>query len=123
MHLPRRPRTCTDTALIVALFLVVQAFVSGLSIGARAETLPAGTILCLGSGGVASADDPARAGLHLIDCCTLGCPMLGGALPQPASAALPATIVKAAETAVFAAEHLSGRSELAPLHSRAPPYA
>ncbi|MBN9000339.1 MAG: hypothetical protein J0H54_13410, partial [Rhizobiales bacterium] len=38
MHLPRRPRTCTDTALIVALFLVVQAFFSGLSIGARAET-------------------------------------------------------------------------------------
>jgi hypothetical protein len=78
-----------EAALTVALFLVVQAFVSGLSIGARADTLNPTGVLCLGAGSTTgdSSSDPASL-IHLTDCCTLGCPMLGG-LPLPEAAIAP----------------------------------
>jgi hypothetical protein len=114
-----------ETALLVALFLVVQAFFSGLSIGARADTVaPSGAVLCLGNV-PASADGPSAPADrdHLADCCTLGCPMLGG-LPAPAGAAAMAPPVLAGLAPRFSGEgHKPGRFELSPLHSRAPPEA
>lgn len=113
-----------ETALTIALFLVVQAFFSGLSLGARADTfLPANGVICFGSG--ASASDPlptTQDRSHLVDCCTLGCPMLGG-LPAPQAASATAPRVFADAVPTNAAEHLPGRFELSPLRSRAPPSA
>jgi hypothetical protein len=114
-----------EMALTVALFLVVQAFFSGLSIGARADTFAsAGDILCLG-GRSLSAETPSSPPNrdHLADCCALGCPMLGGLpAPQAAAAAVPRVLAGLAVGASLEA-HQPGRFELSPLHSRAPPEA
>ncbi|MCX5512493.1 hypothetical protein [Kaistia algarum] len=114
-----------EVALTVALFLVVQAFFSGLSIGARADTLgSAGEVLCLGSRSL-SAETPSSPSDrdHLADCCTLGCPMLGGLpAPQAAAASVPPVLAGLAARASHEA-HQPGRFELSPLHSRAPPEA
>ena len=120
----RHPMWKKDAALAVAIFMVVQALFSGLSLGARADTLPFQPgILCIGAE-TAAADPGGNADrTHLIDCCTLGCPMLGGlSLPQPAAVqaapALTGHVVPPELTA-----HLPGRFELSPLRSRAPPAA
>lgn len=113
-----------EAALTIALFLVVQAFFSGLSLGARADTLdPSGGVICFGSGSAASDPLPSSQDRsHLVDCCTLGCPMIGGlAAPHTAGAAAPHVFADAAPA--FFAAHLPGRFELSPLRSRAPPRA
>jgi hypothetical protein len=113
-----------DAALIVALFLVVQALVSGFATGARAAApvLPA-DVIC----GTLSPDRAtgAQAGLvHLLDCCTLGCPMVGAAAPSPAhpplARSLPVILVAAQPVAIGGS---GPRFELAPVLSRAPPVA
>ena len=120
----RHPMGTKDAAIVVALFLVVQALFSGLSLGARADTLalPPG-VLCLGAGTAAPDAGGNADRTHLVDCCTLGCPMLGGLpLPQPASAPhAPARGSLAGPLELEA--HLPGRFELSPLRSRAPPRA
>lgn len=125
MALLRRQHRTMDVALILALFLVVQALFSGFSIGARAETLPAAGVLCLGSGQAAPASDSdPRSGLHLVDCCTLGCPMVGGAAaPEPAGVPLRLTSPRSANLVPVLHAHDPGRAELSPLRSRAPPLA
>lgn len=113
-----------DAAVIVALFLVVQALVSGFATGARAAApmLPA-DVIC----GTLSPGQPndAPAGLvHLLDCCTLGCPMVGAAAPSPAhpplARSLPAILVAALPVTIGGS---GPRFELAPVLSRAPPVA
>lgn len=110
-----------DAALTIALFLVVQAFVSGLSLGARADTLvPAGAIC--GSAAPVERDSGGSGGIHLVDCCTLGCPMVGGAAaPEPLSAPQRLALAATMERPAPASEHRPGRFELSPLRSRAPP--
>lgn len=115
-----------DTAILVALFLVVQALFSGLATGARANSADSGTTILCGSdrsmrGGAA---DPLADRSHLIDCCTFGCPMLGGALPPPVLPALPCHVAGSQAILIPAASaQLTLRAELAPLRSRAPPKA
>lgn len=120
----RHPMGTKDVALAVAIFMVVQALFSGLSLGARADTLafPPG-ILCIGAESAAADPGGSADRTHLVDCCTLGCPMLGGLpLPQPAAVqAAPALTGHAVPLALTA--HLPGRFELSPLRSRAPPAA
>ena len=113
-----------DAALIVALFLVVQALVSGFATGARAsEPALSRDVIC----GTLSPDrgTDAPSGLvHLLDCCTLGCPMVGAAAPSPAhpplARSLPAILVAALPVAIGGS---GPRFELAPVLSRAPPFA
>ena len=114
-----------EAALFVALFLVVQAFFSGLALGARADvTLSPGETLCLGSGGAATVTPFAPSNrVHLADCCTLGCPMLGG-MPAPQAAGLAhPSVLAGLVSAPSGNAHDPGRFELSPLRSRAPPEA
>ena len=120
----RRKQGSADAALFMALFLVVQALLAGLATGARAETVPAGFGVICGSGGlthIGDGDDE-RSPAHAPDCCSFGCPMVGGALPPPALAtlALVGTVffVTARVEPASAAEK---RAELSPVLSRAPP--
>ena len=113
-----------DAALIVALFLVVQALVSGFATGARAsEPALSRDVIC----GTLSPDrgTDAPSGLvHLLDCCTLGCPMVGAAAPAPAHPPLARKVAGIFVAAQPASPGASGpRFELAPVHSRAPPVA
>jgi len=123
LHRAKRGWT-VETALTIALFLLVQAFFSGLSLGARADTLdPAAGVICFGSSPSASDPRPTTQDRsHLVDCCSLGCPMIGG-LPAPQAAITAAPHVFADIAPAIAAEHLPGRFELSPLRSRAPPSA
>lgn len=112
-----------DAAILVALFLVVQAFAAGFAGGARADTALAGLdVICAGDGSSGSASgSPAGDLLHLADCCTLGCPMIGG-LPPAAAAPLHHPPGVASEKAGL--RHDASpvrRAELAPLNTRAPP--
>lgn len=110
-----------DTALTIALFLVVQAFLSGLSLGARADTLDPAGVIC-GSSAPLQRDAGGNSGIHLVDCCTLGCPMVGGAAaPEPESTPQRLVLAATLENPAPVREHKPGRFELSPLHSRAPP--
>ncbi|WP_353619921.1 DUF2946 family protein [Mesorhizobium sp. BR1-1-16] len=122
----RRGGLADDAVMLVALFLVIQALLSGLATGAQAEIALRSDVIC-GSAGSSSSAGPASQPsnrTHLVDCCTLGCPMTGGAVPTPAAFVLPGTSHELAvlEAAVSKQDGLE-RSELAPLHSRAPPDA
>lgn len=69
------------------MMLVVQALMSGLSLGARAASLDTdafGGIICTTDAGkIADARSPGgSAPSHLVDCCTFGCSMVGGAVPM-----------------------------------------
>ncbi|HWJ75378.1 MAG TPA: hypothetical protein VNX29_19630 [Kaistia sp.] len=112
--------------MLVALFLVIQALLSGLATGAQAEIALRSDVIC-GSAGASSSAAPAGQPAnrtHLVDCCTLGCPMIGGAVPGPVALVLPGTLHELAVLQAPVSEQ-SGleRSELAPLRSRAPPQA
>lgn len=109
--------------LCVALFLLVQAFVSGISIGARAGTpeLSLG-VICSTIGTKAPNGGQPSDPTHFNDCCTLGCSMVGGQpLPESATLELPSAtpLVLHAPSAARSIE--VARFELAPLHTRAPP--
>jgi hypothetical protein len=112
-----------EVTLLVALLLVVQAFFSGLSLGGRAEASERG-VLCTTDGGTLS---PGRSSnpsdlAHLIDCCTLGCSMVGGQpLPEAAALPLPANLVFAHSGRPAGRGVPIVRAELAPLNTRAPP--
>ena len=113
-----------EAALLLACLMLIEALFGGLAIGARAETVPPGfTILC--SGTVVSGPAlPGGHGSHIPDCCTLGCPMLGGFLPAAAVADphVPPALEGPRRLPSGEASTLA-RAELAPLHSRAPPAA
>ena len=113
-----------DAALIVALFLVVQALVSGFATGARAsEPALSRDVICGTLSPDRAADAPAGL-VHLLDCCTLGCPMVGAAAPSPAHPPLARKAVAILAAEVPASAGASGpRFELAPVLSRAPPAA
>lgn len=85
---PRVPgRQTVEAAMLVALMLVVQAFFSGLSLGANAAPLQRdafGQVICTTDGGrLAASEQPGAPAHHPADCCTLGCSMVGAALPDP----------------------------------------
>lgn len=113
-----------DAALIVALFLVVQALVSGFATGARAaEPAFAQDVICGTLSPARAADAPAGL-VHLLDCCTLGCPMVGAAAPPPAHPPLSRSALAIVVASQPASTHEGGRRfELAPVLSRAPPSA
>ncbi|SHG37024.1 hypothetical protein SAMN02745157_4139 [Kaistia soli DSM 19436] len=120
-----RRRYSVDVAFVVALFLAVQAFISGAALGARAASPDPLAILC-STAAVDRSDASAPAGgvAHLVDCCTLGCPMLGGLTPQPVAAPAPSSrVVIALSKRQPEIWRLPARSELAPLVARAPPPA
>lgn len=113
-----------DAALIVALFLVVQALVSGFATGARAaEPALSREVIC-GTLAYDRAPDGPAGLVHLIDCCTLGCPMVGGGVPplaHPPLARSAGAILVTPQP--LSAEGSGRRFELAPVLSRAPPVA
>lgn len=124
MRAGRRGLWRKDAALIVALFLVVQALVSGFATGVRAsEPALSQDVIC----GTLSSDrgsDVPPGLVHLIDCCTLGCPMVGASAPPPAHPPLARSAPALVVAAVPASTGESGpRFELAPVLSRAPPAA
>ncbi len=75
----RRWKTCT--ALVVAYLLVFQLLILGVAVGAQASVVGsagADGILCTASG-AHSSDAPTEDDRgHIGQCCTVGCPMLGG---------------------------------------------
>ncbi|SHE77395.1 hypothetical protein SAMN02745157_0908 [Kaistia soli DSM 19436] len=112
--------------MLVALFLVVQALFSGVAAGARADVSLSGDVICSSSGGWSVAGPAGQPSdrTHLVDCCTLGCPMLGGAVPGPVAFSPPVHIHVLATLGAPASDHaVLVRAELAPLRSRAPPQA
>lgn len=121
----RRGRYSVDVAFVVALFLAVQAFLSGAALGVRAAAPDPLAILCSTAVVDRSDASPAGGGLaHLVDCCTLGCPMLGGLVPHPAAAPVaPTRLVVTLSRRQPELWPLPARAELAPLVARAPPLA
>lgn len=113
-----------DAAIFVALFLVVQALFTGLASGASADVAAAGIGVVCNSGGAlgSSPADQADRRVRLADCCTLGCPMLGGTPPSPAAPALHGILAAVPVRTVRLADPPPvQRAELQPLNTRAPP--
>ncbi len=87
-RIARRARS--EAALFVALMLVVQALLSGLSLGLGAASSDgiwqidaSGLIICTRDGGTATAPgEPGTAHHGSTDCCTLGCSMVGALTPD-----------------------------------------
>ncbi|HWJ74848.1 MAG TPA: hypothetical protein VNX29_16935 [Kaistia sp.] len=79
-----RQELAREGAMFIALMLVVQALISGLSLGgAAAQPDDAfGQIICAtGAATQATPDQPAVPARHGLDCCTLGCSMVGALAP------------------------------------------
>jgi hypothetical protein len=86
LNLRLRQGLSAEVTLFVALMLVVQILLSGLSLGAQAATLGPDVfsrVLCTADGArSASSQSPDGSSVaHEIDCCTFGCSMVGGAVP------------------------------------------
>lgn len=87
LNLRLRQGLSAEATLFVALMLVVQILLSGLSLGAKAATLDPDAfshVLCTADGAIsASSQSPDGSSVaHEIDCCTFGCSMVGGAVPS-----------------------------------------
>jgi hypothetical protein len=80
----RRLGGSAEAAIFVALMLVVQSLLSGLSLGAQASTLPTDAlVICTTDGARLAQPSPDGIAHHAgTDCCTLGCSMVGAALPD-----------------------------------------
>ncbi|MCX5495466.1 hypothetical protein OSH11_12175 [Kaistia dalseonensis] len=123
MNAARRQGLSVEVTLLVALLLLVQAFFSGLSIGSKAVAAELATGVLCSTIGTRSAPIEQPAGRnHLVDCCTLGCSMVGGQ-PLPETAALPFATARPVAAGLRGRLDAAGlqRAELAPLHTRAPP--
>ena len=86
LNLRLRQGLSAEATLFVALMLVVQILLSGLSLGAQAATLGPDAfshVLCTADGArsVTSQSPDGSSVAHEIDCCTFGCSMVGGAVP------------------------------------------
>ncbi len=112
-----------EAALLLALLLLIEGLFGGLAIGARADTAAAFGVIC-STDHQSDTAKPGRHGTALSDCCTLGCPMFGGGLPDTGALTLAIPSLPDALAATPAGTGASlARAELAPLHSRAPPAA
>ena len=110
-------------ACVAAYMIFVQALATSAAM-ARAPVTPDGValIICTHDGAVPDPAAPDHSS-HQMDCCGLGCPMLGGfaVLPTAGEAIEPISFVIApSEPATLAGGPL-GRSQRQPRQSRAPP--
>ena len=114
-----------EAALFVALMLVVQALLSGLSLGLSAAPLErdAAGILCVRDGGTATDQSQPGAPHHSgADCCTLGCSMVGALVPLlPADAATYPAPPRAMGAGVALAKAPPQSEQRSPQNPRAPP--
>ena len=120
----RRWKTCT--ALVVAYLLVFQLLILGVAVGAQASAAgPAGPdgILCSSSASHSSEAPAEGDSGHLGQCCTVGCPMLGGLglVPPLPSHGMPAEFAVAFEPAALEAACPDPKRAGSSFSARAPP--
>jgi hypothetical protein len=115
------------TATLAALLFALQVLFTGLAGSAQAHDLPRdqfGNVICSpadGSTAHAGMDDAGHSSGKL-DCCTLGCPMVGGAMAPPPT--LNALLVRQplVRTAVFVLfEDVGTGAVETPRQTRGPP--
>jgi hypothetical protein len=115
-------------ALGAAYLLLVQALLTGLSIGvaaAQMSTQAPGFVICSSNGAHAvphgSGQQPDSS--HLPNCCVLGCIMLGpGVAPPPAATWLPVLWMQGRPILIsFDNDRVDLRPERTPRNPRAPP--
>lgn len=117
-----RKRSPRRTAILAALLLIVQAFLSGAGIGAQAAGPrdAFGNILCTADAGSPSHSGP-HGGAYDCDCCLSGCDFAAAIIPEPGGIGA----APLAYLSVFSGKRLATtpvrRQELEPLSPRGPP--
>ena len=124
------PGRRSEAALFVALMLVVQALLSGLSLGLSAAASDnlwqldaSGRIICTRDGGTATTPgEPGTPHHNAADCCTLGCSMVGALTPDlPREAASPLRPSRMPGAGIARAEDPLASPGRTPQNPRAPP--
>ncbi len=120
----------SEAALFIALMLVVQALLSGLSLGLSAAPVDSiwqldasGRIICTRDGGAATTPgEPGTPHHNAADCCTLGCSMVGALTPDlPREAAFHPAPSRVLGTGIQRAEDPRASPGRTPQNPRAPP--
>lgn len=114
------------TALVVAYLLVFQLLILGVAVGAQASvagTAGADGLLCTSSESHPSEAPAQGDSGHLGQCCTVGCPMLGGLglAPPLLSHGVPAAFATAFEPAALEAACPDPKRAGSSFSARAPP--
>ncbi|WP_380225252.1 DUF2946 family protein [Kaistia terrae] len=127
LNLRLRQGLSAEATLFVALMLVVQILLSGLSLGVQAAILGPDAfshVLCTADGArSANSQSPDGSPLaHEIDCCTFGCSMVGGAVPAaPDDGGALLNNRGVSQTPVLVSAGPAGLAQRTPQNPRAPP--
>ena len=122
----RRTRWGSRVALCAAWLLVVQALLTGLSLGASAAPVQRdffGNVICSEAARSGTEDGQPANPAHLPTCCVLGCSMAAAAaVPPPPAPGLPAARPAGRFVAPPSADERGARSAFrTPRNTRAPP--